>query len=287
MTIYELCWGAGGVIPETKRYFQAHKSPDHLTRFAEVVVMMDRDPAISAAYAHLKQLDGDNVTWIAGWTKVSDERPTTAGFDTLEKAQKWPPTLMLFQPGDETEIDRVWTDARWWRSLGAVVGGEVGKLRAALARLASGLAFGETPRVATDEERMRMQFAQAELDASRDRYSPAILIDMHAAKEMQIGLLTAEVEDLREDAERWRALLTIPEIKMQGSAGVNPHTGERTSDHVHFGAEFWSDMDIEKYPDLTEGRVNSTAWGRHCLIATADRLREKAQRQEAEVAAQA
>lgn len=117
MTFYELRWAAGGHIPETVRFFRPEQSPDHLVRFAEVVVLMDRDPEISAAWAHLKQIDGRDVNWIAGWTKCSDERPTAAGFETVEALLAHPPGRAIVQPGEETAIDRVWRDAANWRAL--------------------------------------------------------------------------------------------------------------------------------------------------------------------------
>lgn len=71
------------------------------------------------------------------------------------------------------------------------------------------------------------------------------------------------------EAARWRALLTCPRIRMYGSAGVDPKTGERNEGtHVHFGADFWS-MGAGEDEDGQSGGA-STAWGRFCLTALAD-----------------
>ncbi len=49
--------------------------------------------------------------------------------------------------------------------------------------------------------------------------------------------------DVAQDAARFRALMRCGRIEPQGSAGVDPRTGERTypgePGSVHFGAEFW------------------------------------------------
>lgn len=67
------------------------------------------------------------------------------------------------------------------------------------------------------------------------------------------------------DGELFRALMRCPRIKMQGSAGVDPHTGElKYPEHpgsVHFGAEFWTTGEPQN--DV------STVWGRHALRALA------------------
>lgn len=82
----------------------------------------------------------------------------------------------------------------------------------------------------------------------------------------RIAELEAENAYLREDAARFRALMRCGRIKMQGSAGVNYQTGERTypdqPGSVHFGAEFW----VQPEPRTSNG----TEWGRYCLRALAD-----------------
>lgn len=59
---------------------------------------------------------------------------------------------------------------------------------------------------------------------------------------------------------------------MQGSAGVNPNTGARERETVHFGAEFWS---FPPSPDFVDHYAKSTAWGRSCLLALADAILER------------
>jgi len=82
--------------------------------------------------------------------------------------------------------------------------------------------------------------------------------------------LTAD-EELARDAARWRALMSMPRIRMQGSAGVDPKTGERTlGTHVHFGAEFWTDMGPDY--DRSKDPQNQLEWGLHALTAMADAL---------------
>jgi hypothetical protein len=90
--------------------------------------------------------------------------------------------------------------------------------------------------------------------------------------------------DMERDAERWNALLRCARIRMQGSAGFDPKTGERqeysnstgkytkgdTSGWVHFGAEFWS-----VYPGA-EDYEGHNQWGRHALTALADDVLLKA-----------
>lgn len=77
--------------------------------------------------------------------------------------------------------------------------------------------------------------------------------------------------DLELDAMRFRALMRCGRIKMQGSSGVDPHTGERNGNDVHFGAEFWPDPPS---PEFVEHYAKSTAWGRACLLALADAILE-------------
>lgn len=78
--------------------------------------------------------------------------------------------------------------------------------------------------------------------------------------------LRDRVREAEKDADHFRALMRCGRIKMQGSAGVDTKTGERTyAEHpgaVHFGAEFW--VQPEDKPS------NLTTWGRHCLRALAE-----------------
>jgi hypothetical protein len=86
----------------------------------------------------------------------------------------------------------------------------------------------------------------------------------------------ATVADDREDAERWRALLRCPRVRMWGSAGFDRDTGNRRPEDegnwVHFGGEFWSEY------RMSEEQVAQTApaneWSRRALTALADRIRE-------------
>ncbi|MFA6043597.1 MAG: hypothetical protein WC718_01315 [Phycisphaerales bacterium] len=81
------------------------------------------------------------------------------------------------------------------------------------------------------------------------------------------------------DAQRWRALMRCGRIKMQGSAGVDPHTGERRNgSNVHFGAEFWPEPLEPRYraayPESAAKYDEGTKWGLACLTALADELIE-------------
>lgn len=76
----------------------------------------------------------------------------------------------------------------------------------------------------------------------------------------------------KQDAERFRALMRCGRIKMQGSSGVDPHTGERNGNNVHFGAEFWPEP-IE--PEWEDTYRAGTTWGRACLKALADAILEQ------------
>lgn len=88
--------------------------------------------------------------------------------------------------------------------------------------------------------------------------------------------LAEENRRLREDAERFRALMRCGRIKMQGSAGVAPHTNERNGNNVHFGAEFWPEPPD---PEWIEHYAKSTEWGRACLRHLADAILEHEARQ--------
>lgn len=80
------------------------------------------------------------------------------------------------------------------------------------------------------------------------------------------------IKALEGDAARFQALMRCGRIKMQGSSGVDPHTGERNGNNVHFGAEFWPEP-IE--PEWEETYRTGTTWGRACLRALADAILEQ------------
>lgn len=86
-------------------------------------------------------------------------------------------------------------------------------------------------------------------------------------------MTSVETDDpyLRKDAERFRALMRCGRIKMQGSSGVDPRTGERNGNNVHFGAEFWPEPIPEGFEEHYEA---STKWGRACIKALADAIIE-------------
>jgi hypothetical protein len=92
-TIYELSWGGGRAIGQT-RYFRPEHQCDAAVRLAEKIVELDRGPD-SCAWAALKRLP-DSVypegLTLVSWTKTSDERPTHEGFKTLDAAHFAPET---------------------------------------------------------------------------------------------------------------------------------------------------------------------------------------------------
>lgn len=92
-------------------------------------------------------------------------------------------------------------------------------------------------------------------------------------------LAAAALKEQTEDADRFRALMRCGRIKMQGSSGVDPDTGERNGNNVHFGAEFWPEPLPEEYrlehPDSTSMYDRNTKWGRACLRALADAILEE------------
>jgi len=91
-----------------------------------------------------------------------------------------------------------------------------------------------------------------------------------------IDALQADNARLREDAERFRALMRCGRISMQGSSGVDPHTGERNGNNVHFGAEFWPEPIPEGFEEHYQ---KQTEWGRACIRALADAIIECEDRQ--------
>ena len=82
-----------------------------------------------------------------------------------------------------------------------------------------------------------------------------------------------------QDAERFRALMRCGRISMQGSSGVDPITGERNGNNVHFGAEFWPEPYTGSNPDFAANYERSTFWGRACLRHLADAILEEEARQ--------
>lgn len=98
------------------------------------------------------------------------------------------------------------------------------------------------------------------------------LIDDH------VRVPLVDFEHYIKDAARWRALMRCGRIKMQGSSGVDPHTGERNGNNVHFGAEFWPEhlpADYrEKFPAEAANYDRNTKWGVACLVALADAVLE-------------
>lgn len=53
---------------------------------------------------------------------------------------------------------------------------------------------------------------------------------------------------MREDAERWRALMASPKMHFMGSAGFDKDGVPRPGEDLHFGVEFWNVFDTEKHP---------------------------------------
>lgn len=88
------------------------------------------------------------------------------------------------------------------------------------------------------------------------------------------------IDSLEKDAMRFRALMRVGRIKMQGSAGVDPHTLERRNgSNVHFGAEFWPEPLPQSYRDEHPAEAanydKQTMWGTACLRALADAVIEQ------------
>ena len=77
-TQFELAWGSDRGSSGA-RYFEAFESSDAAVRFAERVLELDSNPAVGGGWVHLKQLDGSGERFILGWTKTSNERPTSEG----------------------------------------------------------------------------------------------------------------------------------------------------------------------------------------------------------------
>jgi hypothetical protein len=90
--IYEVAWGGSGVTLEYaggKRFFPQHKMVDALVMIAHKIVALDADPLLGAAWAQLSLIEfseNRKSEIQLGWTKCSNERPTTAGFKTEHEA---------------------------------------------------------------------------------------------------------------------------------------------------------------------------------------------------------
>lgn len=79
-THFELSWGAAGYVEPQRRLFGVFHLTDAVVRLSERVLELDREPTVSAAWVHLKQIDpGAEPRWLIAWTKTSDERPTVEG----------------------------------------------------------------------------------------------------------------------------------------------------------------------------------------------------------------
>lgn len=104
-----------------------------------------------------------------------------------------------------------------------------------------------------------------------DLYGWALHAKMIAKKALAISTPASDRGGEREDAERWRALMACPRIRLYGCAGLDPKTGEKNEyPGVHFGADFWSYGEVEgeqSGPEVTQ-------WGKNCLIALADDIRK-------------
>lgn len=81
VTMYELTWGAAGVVePAQCRLFRHEHQADAAVRFSERVIELDSNPKVWAGWVHLKQCDpGAEPRHMLAWTKTSDERPTVEG----------------------------------------------------------------------------------------------------------------------------------------------------------------------------------------------------------------
>jgi hypothetical protein len=69
------------------------------------------------------------------------------------------------------------------------------------------------------------------------------------------------------DADRWRALLNSPRIRMLGSAGLNR---PEPNNYAHFGMEIWSRYGRDYKPELLEEMDRGNALGKEWLIKYAD-----------------
>jgi hypothetical protein len=89
---YEVSWGGSGSNLEYeggKRFFPQHKYVDALVMVAHRILQLDGDPLLGAAWVNmiLLEFSEDNKsTGYLGWTKCSNERPTSGGFKTADEA---------------------------------------------------------------------------------------------------------------------------------------------------------------------------------------------------------
>lgn len=124
----------------------------------------------------------------------------------------------------------------------------------------------------TDEETNQLM---ADLKLLQGTFKPGVIghqIVSRALAALSSAPVSGGGESL--DAARWRALMSVPRIRMQGSAGVDPKTGKRRNGPaVHFGAEFWTDTGDDY--DRSKDPQNALEWGLAALTATADRMIER------------
>lgn len=77
-TEYEVRYG-GGPVSEGRR-FTVDQYPDAVTFFSAVVMHLQTDPEVQAAWASITQRDGEAGKNLLSWTKISeDERPLAEG----------------------------------------------------------------------------------------------------------------------------------------------------------------------------------------------------------------
>lgn len=107
-----------------------------------------------------------------------------------------------------------------------------------------------------------------------DRYSvhqPGEIQVMTREQLLAFAGISDPVAQMELAALRWNALLTCARIRMQGSAGVDPKTGERNDDGwVHFGAEFWSTYPSGTGSEAEAADAHTRTWAVHALTALAD-----------------
>lgn len=90
--IYEVAWGGSGANLEYaggKRFFPQHKLIDAQVMVAHKLVALNADPLLGAAWAQLTLIEfseNRKSEILLGWTKCSNERPTSAGFKTEDEA---------------------------------------------------------------------------------------------------------------------------------------------------------------------------------------------------------
>lgn len=170
-----------------------------------------------------------------------------------------------------------------------------GLMRAAATALQQALADRNEARLQGAMQNFGLKMANEDCDkleaqAAIDESEKLELLERLVAAEAQITRLTAAVSEEteacakdREDAERWRALMSSPKMHWMGSAGFDhrPREGAmadsraledqdaipRPGELWHFGMEFWFGMEPDAlYPDQFERRV---------LVAYVDAIRSR------------